>query len=199
MTKISERNDFRQLKNTDYLINNLCVGLRKTSSKPGIKKESELDGIEAYLYIPFTEGKHIIITEELLKPADLTPDEAWNIAEVNTAKKAVLVNLNSILAELSDGEYEETAMNETPLYVLTNKNKMCGASAILNKNILREFGHKHNTDKIVVFPASIHEMLIMPYKEDYDMNAMSMLVKTINETQVEPHERLTDKAYLMAV
>ena len=47
--------------------------------------------------------------------------------------------------------------NQTPFYVVTNKSEYRGASAILNKKMLSEFGRKYNINKVVVIPSSIHD------------------------------------------
>ena len=83
------------------------------------------------------------------------------------------------------------------LYVVTNRAKYRGASAILDKTVLKEFGKKHNIKKLVVLPSSIHEMLIMPYNDSINMNDLSFMVADVNANQVEPEERLTDRAYLI--
>ena len=63
--------------------------------------------------------------------------------------------------------------------------------------MLKEFGKKHNIKKLVVLPSSIHEMLIMPYNDSINMNDLSFMVADVNANQVEPEERLTDRAYLI--
>ena len=48
-----------------------------------------------------------------------------------------------------------------------------------------------------MLPSSIHEMLILPYNESINMDDLSFMVADVNATQVEPEERLTDRAYLI--
>lgn len=82
-------------------------------------------------------------------------------------------------------------------YVVTNRAKYRGASAILDKAVLKAFGKKHKIKKLAVLPSSIHEMLILPYNESINMDDLSFMVADVNATQVEPEERLTDRAYLI--
>ena len=86
-----------------------------------------------------------------------------------------------------------------PLYVLTNASTIKGASAILNKQALAEFGKKHKTNKIVVLPSSVNEMLLTPYTEETDIDAFSAMVEEINNAEVDPTERLTDRAYIITI
>ena len=62
-----------------------------------------------------------------------------------------------------------------------------------------EFGQQHNTDKIVVLPSYIHEMLLIPYTEDMDIDTFSEMVEEVNNAEVEPIERLTDRAYIITL
>ena len=59
------------------------------------------------------------------------------------------------------------------------------------------FGKKHGVNKLIVLPSSIHEMLVMPYEGNGDLDAISDMVAEINQEHVEPEERLTDQAYLI--
>ena len=83
--------------------------------------------------------------------------------------------------------------------MVTNHSKVKGASAILNKDMLRMFAKRNGVSKLVVLPSSIHEMLVLPYDTSIDMDAMSAMVREINQSQVAPEERLTDQAYLINV
>ena len=49
----------------------------------------------------------------------------------------------------------------------------------------------------MVLPSSIHEMLILPYQGDMNLNDLSAIVREVNVVQVEPEERLADTAYLI--
>lgn len=90
-------------------------------------------------------------------------------------------------------------MEDMPIYILTNKSKIKGASAILNRKVLKELADKYCTDKIIAMPSSIHEFLVIPYKEQYDIDKLSEMVKEVNLIEVNPIEQLADKAYLITV
>ena len=60
-------------------------------------------------------------------------------------------------------------------------------------------GKKHNTDKVVVLPSSVHEMLLVPYTEEIDIDTFSEMVEEVNTAEVDPTERLTDRAYIITL
>lgn len=91
------------------------------------------------------------------------------------------------------------ALTNPPMYIITNKSGQLGASAILDKKALRRLDENigNGTHKFFVLPSSIHEMIVIPYEEMYELEEMSLLVKDVNHSLVSPAERLTDRAYIM--
>ena len=85
------------------------------------------------------------------------------------------------------------------MYIITNKSRQFGASAILDKKALRRLDEKigNGTHKFFVLPSSVHEMIVIPYEDEYELEEMSELVWFINRGFVSPEERLTDRAYIM--
>ena len=77
--------------------------------------------------------------------------------------------------------------------------KFKGAAAIMNRKALKAFTQKYRTNMLFVLPSSIHEMMIAPYDSSLNLNELSAMVKEINETQVAPEERLTDRAYIITL
>lgn len=82
---------------------------------------------------------------------------------------------------------------------MISKKKSNGAAAILNRKALEKFGKERGIEKLVVLPSSVHEMILLPYEEEMDMWEMSEMVKQVNFSEVEPTERLTDRAYLVTL
>ncbi len=42
-------------------------------------------------------------------------------------------------------------------------------------------------------------MLIIPYSDDLNIDSLSDMVQFVNQTEVEPTDRLTDRAYILEV
>lgn len=191
--------DIEALKDKDFILNNLYIGLQKDSTENIIKKGCDLDGIESYLYIRGTneDGSFSIkLNKGLLENANISEVEAWEKAETNNNEETSLESMAKVLARMMGLDYFE-GMETTPFYVISNKCGVKGASAILNKSVLSDFGRRYDTDKIVVLPSSIHEMLIAPYTEDIDIKSFTSMVAEVNDTTVDPVERLTDRAYII--
>lgn len=194
--------DTNIIHDKDTFLNNLYIALQKDSEEDIVKRPSGLEGIESYLYLRMKEDDTKYTTKvsnNLLDSANVTEEEAWTCAEENTNAETIIESLAKKMAKLMGMEYSEAMEGETPFFVLSNQSEVKGASAILNKKVLAEFGKKHHVEKIVVLPSSIHEVLILPYEEDIELHEFSTMVREVNATQVNPTERLTDKAYVLEI
>lgn len=194
--------DVNNLTDKDFILNHLFIGLQKESTEEIIKKPCEdFEGIESYLFVKkrMSEDTNyfVRVTKKLIDIVGITEDEAWEQAERNTFSETTIINMAKMLA--GGMEYVEEIQEEIPLFVLTNKSRTRGASGILNKKLLKEFGEKHNTHKIVVLPSSIHEVILKTYQLGEDIEEMSAMVKEINSLMVDPEERLTDRAYIVTI
>lgn len=160
------------LNDGNFVLKNIFVGLQKTSSENIVKKETEFDEIESYMYINLIKNGQdsatTKVTAELLENAGISEDEAWIAAKENTYADTIIVSLLKVMCLNVNMSYFEE-MEDMPIYILTNKSKIKGASAILNRKVLKELADKYCTDKIIAMPSSIHEFLVIPYKEQYDI------------------------------
>ena len=190
------------LNDGNFVLKNIFVGLQKTSSENIVKKETEFDEIESYMYINLIKNGQdsatTKVTAELIENAGISEDEAWIAAKENTYADTIIVSLLKVMCLNVNMSYFEE-MEDMPIYILTNKSKIKGASAILNRKVLKELADKYCTDKIIAMPSSIHEFLVIPYKEQYDIDKLSEMVKEVNLIEVNPIEQLADKAYLITV
>lgn len=196
--------DVNQLMSRETVLSHIYIGIQKKSDEKIEKKSCELEGLEAYLYVKHSTNDRnysLKLSIMLMDAINLSSDEAWQHAERNTFAdgETQIQNVASMLSGMEGipDEAMEMESDFPQLYVVTNRSKCRGASAILDKSVLKAFGKKHNTKKLAVIPSSIHEMLIIPYDEQVNLDDLSLMVAEVNATQVEPEERLTDRAYLI--
>lgn len=196
--------NINELFDRDFILNHLFIGLQKESTEELIKRAcAELEGIESYLYIrrERNEGDSysVKLTRQLLERADISEVEAWKYAEAHTYAETTITSMAKVMCEMMNMEYNEDMEDMTPFYVLTNTSKVKGASAILNKKILSEFGKKYHTEKIVAIPSSVHEFLILPYTEEMNIDDFSNMVNEVNVSEVDPTEQLGTKAFIITL
>ena len=110
-----------------------------------------------------------------------------------------LADMNTVLEEMKalggiDDEEIEDMQQEVPMYVLSNKSRINGATCILYKDILKDFAMVVDKD-LYVLPSSIHEVILLPSDGTQESEQLKEMVREINQSQVEKEEVLSDSVY----
>lgn len=110
-----------------------------------------------------------------------------------------LADMNTVLEEMKalggiDDEEIEDMQQEVPMYVLSNKSRINGASCILYKDILKDFAMVVDKD-LYVLPSSIREVILLPSDGTQESEQLKEMVREINQSQVEKEEVLSDSVY----
>lgn len=146
------------------------------------------------------------IIDEHLKHFGFSIEELKRLAFVNTRRMfpPMVRNMEDILVEAIiecegddiSAELKQLDLNNNEyMYVLTNKQKIFGAGCVLYSDVLQSFSDRVNAD-VVILPSSVHEQILVPYKDTMDIEDLRVMVKEINLTQVLEEERLSDNVYL---
>ena len=146
-----------------------------------------------------------VVSKRLFDKWNVDKEELYDIAKENTIRlfPPEIKSLDSIIKkyisannaeELEDYYLPKTVNN---LYVLTNKEKLNGATIILYENLLSEFAKEIGVKELIILPSSIHETLIIPYtnEEMIDNKFYRQLVKEVNDTEVSREEILSYSVY----
>ena len=143
----------------------------------------------------------VLVRNEHIEWWNCSKAELFQIAKKNTEEKlkAEFKSMSETIAEIISASIQDNEivkMSEQDfLYVLTNSLRMYGAGSILHGGILEKIAGKLNDD-FYILPSSVHEIIIVAASDtDMDLKELSLLVRTINETQVAPGEVLADNAY----
>ena len=127
--------------------------------------------------------------------------DTWNITEMELYKAACInapqllppriENMNEALGGIFPPELFEDLI---PMYVLTNSEKLFGASCILYHDELKSFAVKMNSD-LFILPSSVHEMILIPKRPDLNQSAFLDIVAEINHSQVPEEDVLADSVF----
>ena len=82
-----------------------------------------------------------------------------------------------------------------PLYVLTNRERMFGASAMLYSWKIKELADRLQTN-LLILPSSTHEVLLLPDEGEQNYTVYRQMVREVNRMQVNPEEILSFNLYL---
>lgn len=202
--------DTSKLFDKDFISGHVYLGLQRESAEDLLKEKCYLEGLETYLYVR-AESEHdgmysMKLKRDFIEKIDIDEQELWNLARENTYKDVTVRTMSEIISEMCgiphdeiSNEYGEASTYEPTIYVVSNSCMTRGASAILNKKVLEDIGRKHGTDTLIILPSSIHEVLVVPYKEGMDMNDMRAMVSEVNATEVLPEDQLISDAYKVTV
>lgn len=142
----------------------------------------------------------LMVTDGMLSEWGIGRTELFRIAEESAARNnpAVLRPLLSVLNGMLGGEEEPEPEDDdgTPaadqLYLATSRDGVLGAGVILYPGFLAKAAGLLG-GSFYLLPSSIHEFLFLPDRGRCDPEELNHMVRTINESEVSPRERLSDR------
>ena len=168
-----------------------------------------LDMAVVYYYLLENEqldNATILIYNNHLESWNTTAKEIDEIAALNTPilLKEDLHLITEVLYQIMKKRNEEEAAKlleleneeegDPVMYVLSNRNKIFGAAAILYSGVLKAFSDKLKKD-LFILPSSVHEVILIPKDETMEWEKLQEMVQEVNSTQVEDVEILSDSVY----
>lgn len=142
----------------------------------------------------------ITISNEMLSSYGINLATLQEAALKNTEKKLPmqLMSMFDTIAEMRGKKIAKSMLPEIPsdgpqMLVLSNIEKINGASVILYPGLLKKIGEKYGN--FVLLPSSIHEVLIVTNTSKAEMPNFNNMVKDVNRTSVAPNEVLANRAY----
>lgn len=140
----------------------------------------------------------IPVTEQLLETVGLDIYEIDFYAHNNLMNEVEYMSMFRKLAEMQGFSIEEETPFDDDMFVLTTKKMLHGAAAMQNDNIMHEIREKIGCN-FYILPSSTHEVIIVA---DHSNNPNAKQIETfyntvreVNDTQVEPEDRLTYSVY----
>lgn len=146
------------------------------------------------------DGKATVtITNDLLEKYGITPEQLDYLALKNQAEKMEpsIIGLGSMLSSMLAGD--ETGLFLGPdegavqMYVVTNKDRLQGASIMLDTDFMDSVTEK--IGECYILPSSVHEVLVIPKESVPGYYELESMVKEVNSTCVAPEDKLTDHVY----
>lgn len=122
-----------------------------------------------------------------------TKETVYQAAQTNMKRcmPALFIPMQELICEMTGISLEE---NDVKMYVLTNKEKMYGASAMLYSDEIAGLSERLDSD-ILILPSSVHEVLLLPDDREHKYDFYRRMVKEVNTTQVDPEEILSYSLY----
>ena len=153
--------------------------------------------IVAYIALEMEEeiegNATITVKNNLQQTWKVDTEELIDTALENIKGDVVVANMNEYVDMSLFGDTE----NLFDIYVLTNRLKLHGAVAMLQKDRLKQFSGELEKETLTILPSSIHECLIIN-AEDEPKNTEELreMVKEVNETVVSDQDILSNTVYI---
>ena len=145
--------------------------------------EEELMGRASILI----HNNHLVMWEQ-------TVDVLYQIAQRNMRHRMpeLLMPMLDLVEEMTGVKLHQE--DEIRMYVLTNRAKINGASAMLYSDKIKELAKRLQSD-LMILPSSVHEVLLLPDDHEQEYAFYRQMVEEVNTTQVEPEEILSYSLY----
>lgn len=156
----------------------------------------------------------IMIQKDMLLQWNMQIEDIYEIAKKNTPKlfPVQIRDMEDIMNEIIVSEFQKDDVDKEfannlidellgkerqrpKMLVASNTCGINGATVLLYDEELRKTADNIGTD-FYILPSSIHEIIILPVKENVSKAELLEMVKEINSTQVSKDEQLSDNVYI---
>lgn len=195
-----ETTDLKGLLKWENVKDHLQLCLQKRSSEHIVKRN--FLNVEQYVRVvlgSYNGNKASFkVTPEHLTQFGVAEFELFETAFQNSKKEFVAEDMFDVIVNMmpSSTDIEELKMltGDVIQIVVSNKDKLHGAAAICDTELLSKIADKYESD-LAIIPSSIHECILMPINNDTDFIELDTMIQEVNETEVKPEEVLSDSAY----
>lgn len=155
-----------------------------------------LDGAEGSIKVTDSLLEHWNVCEQTLYEMALQNTENYN--------KWMVVPMRDILLRFIIGEndyvlddaYEDMIQNlNLPLYVVSNTQKIFGATVLLYTEMFRKISRSLGNCNLYIIPSSVHELIVLEETTEFEAEQLIQTVRDVNCTDVEPEEVLGENLY----
>lgn len=141
------------------------------------------------------------VTNELMEQYHITPEALFAQAYQNTVEQYPLEikTMHEVMREIMGMEMDEflgeVHTNGTQTYVVSNAQRINGATVLLYPDTLRKIEERVGGEYYIL-PSSTHEVLAIPKNQAPTPTELRQMVREINRDQVKPTERLAGEVFL---
>ena len=188
-----------QFTEPEYIASHVHIGVQREGTEDIVKRKSDFEGLEEYLYLADigNEGHYSIkLTPQMLESAGIFANELFETAERNNHEEFTAQSMEEAISEMI-GKEVPPSFEAPKMYVISNKRKFRGASAMLDKEGIGALADRIGVHECSLLPSSLHECILVPKTDDVDMEVYESMVKDVNESTVDELDQLINRAYFL--
>lgn len=138
----------------------------------------------------------IVVNEDLLRMWNLSFDTLYLQALKNSEQYLPydFRPIHQVIDELLGTPLSSESSLPSQIFILTNSNKIFGASSLLYPKVLEQIGNQLD-ENYYILPSSIHEVIIVPESFCSSVSYLNQMIQEINQSEIPPEDVLSDHAY----
>ena len=135
-----------------------------------------------------------LVTNQEMEAWGISMNELLLAARENTPRlfPAQMVDMDEMIQRA--GVCMPMDRSAIPMYIMTNRQEVNGASVLLYDDVLQTFALKKKTD-FYILPSSIHEVILVPSDRIDNPSDLFTMVEDANRTVVALGDILSDSVY----
>ena len=209
MQCMEKREDIKQNINWNTMKENIVYQLINTEQNKEFlsniphREFQDLSVIYRWVMGLKPEGMESAVITDTMIDGKFTEEELFQYAQENTKRilPTQMCSMEEMIREMFGQSGEESIVDEmiedfdpqNAMWVVSNKGKMYGATAILQEEVLQKLSQKFQGD-LYILPSSLHETIVVS-AEGKDPYELAEMVAEINMSQVELEDRLSNQVY----
>ncbi len=147
----------------------------------------------------FVGNASVAVTNQIMQMWSIDVESLHEMAIKNMRRltPSTFDPMSKVIASMMDEETAELLAKESPteemMFVLSNKSRMNGATAVLDEEIMHTVAK--TLGEFIILPSSIHELIIIKGSDDMDTGMLKQMICEVNAGEVAQDERLSDHPY----
>ncbi len=177
------------------------------------KNKSELEKVPHIRYLDLAITFHCLVKwekveigtirihKEMMNQWEVETKDLWELAKKNTPKlfPIQIRSMNEVIADILKQEVGSVPLDsnslQSEMYIFTNKSGINGASVLLYENAISNFACSNQSD-FYILPSSIHEVILIPFQQNFSQNELNNMVNDVNNTEVSTEDILSNRVYI---
>ena len=209
--KIMGLNDtarLEELSDWEYIKDKVSIMLlnselnRKYLSEMPHKTPEGMEDLSVIYYVRLSEDMSFKVTNSLLEKLGISADELDKAAYENSEgiMQPSVTLISDVVKEMIGEEKFESIMvgeegYEPEMYVVTNRENINGASAIMLDGIKKRLNDLANGRELFIIPSSKHEVLVMPDNGYMPVEEIKDMVYQVNCEEISTNDFLSNNVY----
>lgn len=142
---------------------------------------------------------------DLMKSWGTSPEELYELARENMPRcfPARVMNMYDMIECMHQNQDDDEELDDLmtedldnliPLFVMSNEQKINGATAVLYPDMLKTLSLQCHGN-FYILPSSVHELIVLPYPRADQGETLKGMVKNVNEEVISNDDYLSDHVY----